>query len=362
MTPELTVADRIVGCLEAGALGDALGAPVEFLDHDEIVRLLGRDGVTEVLEPGHFTDDTQMTLFTCAGLLDAAMRLEATGTCLPRLQVYDAYLAWLATQGDEWASVRRPDGPMTPSPLLSATASLHRREAPGLTCLAALRSGAVGRIDHPINESKGCGGVMRAAPAGLLVPGFDVGTSPSEAYHLGCEVAAITHGHRLGIHPAGVLAALIHQLVVGVPLEAALDAALALAPDELVETIDRARSIGVAGMPSAATIDHSLGGGWVGDEALAIAVACSVAAPDLLSGLLSSVNHSGDTDSTGAITGNILGAVFGLPGIPDGWLESVDSLEIVATVAADVVRWVLDRPSAAAPDPTFAELFARYVA
>lgn len=314
-----------------------------------------------MLEPGHFTDDTQMTLFTCAGLMDASMRFEATGSCVPVVQVYDAYLAWLATQGETWEAIARFDGPARPSPFLFGCAPLHRREAPGATCLGALRSGQIGRIDHPINGSKGCGGIMRAAPAGLLVPGYEVGSSPSEAYHLGCEIAAITHGHPLGIHPAGFLAALVHLLVVGATLDEALDDVVDLAPRDLAAVVDGARQLGADAPPSPAQIEEVLGGGWVGEEALAVAVAVSVSAPDLISGLLASVNHSGDTDSTGAITGNILGAIFGSTGIPSGWLEHVDSIEIVATVARDVSTWVLDRPSAEQPDHRFAELFARYV-
>jgi ADP-ribosylglycohydrolase len=54
-----------------------------------------------------------------------------------------------------------------------------------------------------------------------------------------------------------------------------------------------------------------LGGGWVGEEALAIAVTCAIGAPDFHDGVLAAVNHSGDSDSTGAIAGNLLGAIGG---------------------------------------------------
>lgn len=343
-------------------MGDALGAPVEFLTLSEIKSEVGDAGVTEVLPPGHFTDDTQMILFTCAGLLDASMRFEATGTCHPTVQVYDAYLAWLATQGDAWDSVRRSDGPSVPSPYLWSQRALHRREAPGMTCLAALRSGTCGRLGEPINDSKGCGGVMRAAPAGFLIPGVELGTAPGEAYHLGCEIAAITHGHRLGIHPSGLLAAIIHRLCVGSSIDAAIDETIHLAPDDLASLIVRACDLGRHGPPAPADIATHLGGGWVGEEALAIAVACSIAAPDIATGLLASVNHSGDSDSTGALAGNLLGAAFGRAALPAAWLDDVDALAIVDEVASDVVTWVVDRPPADEPDEDFARLFARYVA
>ncbi|MFP4649261.1 MAG: ADP-ribosylglycohydrolase family protein [Halorhodospira sp.] len=65
--------ERFLGCLLAGAVGDALGAPVEFLSRDEIRRRFGSEGVTRYAPAygglGRITDDTQMTLFTAEGLL-----------------------------------------------------------------------------------------------------------------------------------------------------------------------------------------------------------------------------------------------------------------------------------------------------
>jgi ADP-ribosyl-[dinitrogen reductase] hydrolase len=45
---------------------------------------------------------------------------------------------------------------------------LFAQRASGNTCISALESGAMGTIEKPINDSKGCGGVMRAAPVGML--------------------------------------------------------------------------------------------------------------------------------------------------------------------------------------------------
>ena len=63
--------DRIRGALLAGAVGDALGAPVEFMSLTEILRQFGPDGIGDYVpyagRPGAITDDTQMTLFTAEG-------------------------------------------------------------------------------------------------------------------------------------------------------------------------------------------------------------------------------------------------------------------------------------------------------
>jgi ADP-ribosylglycohydrolase len=82
---------------------------------------------------------------------------------------------------------------------------LHARRAPGMTCLSALRGGTMGTIERPLNDSKGCGGVMRAAPIGL------VARDEQAAFTLGCEAAAITHGHPSGYYSAGCFAAIIRN-------------------------------------------------------------------------------------------------------------------------------------------------------
>lgn len=63
---------------------------------------------------------------------------------------------------------------------------------------------------------------------------------------------------------------------------------------------------------------RELGQGWVAEETLAIAIYCALKySNDFDKALIASVNHSGDSDSTGAVTGNILGAYLGLSGIPE---------------------------------------------
>ncbi|MFD0471739.1 ADP-ribosylglycohydrolase family protein [Nonomuraea thailandensis] len=72
----MEVSDRVRGCLLGGAIGDALGAPIEFQSLREIRKHHGTDGITGYVttwrgRTGLITDDTQMTLFTVEGLLDA---------------------------------------------------------------------------------------------------------------------------------------------------------------------------------------------------------------------------------------------------------------------------------------------------
>ena len=81
-----------------------------------------------------------------------------------------------------------------------------------------------------------------------------------------------------------------------------------------------------------------MGEGWVSEEALAIALYCALVAPDLASGIRTAVNITGDSDSTGSITGQILGAMQGEEAIPGEWLRRLELREVIADVAEDFVR------------------------
>jgi ADP-ribosyl-[dinitrogen reductase] hydrolase len=348
-------ADRIAGCLLAGAAGDALGAPVEFLSLGEIRRRYGLGGIRDLDRAygrvGAITDDTQMTLFTADGLLRARVAREAAGpdddggAGDPRPFVHRAYLRWLVTQGDAVAAHRRgPEG------WLFALDDLRHRRGPGNTCLTALSSGAMGTRDHALNQSKGCGGVMRAAPAGLV--GAD------DPFALGCDVAAITHSHPTGFLAAGALALLVHRILQGDTLPAALHHALhrlAREPDHeettaalrgAMDLAARVRDVGASGAPAgvesicdavAAETVERLGGGWIAEEALAIAVFCALVYPtDLEAALVLAANHSGDTDSTAAITGNLTGALLGRDAIPARWLDPLELRAAIDQLAADL--------------------------
>src|SRR5713101_6709277 len=102
---DLDGARRMVrGSLLAGAVGDALGAPVEFMTLKQIRERVGPDGVTGYLPAydrsgGAITDDTQMTLFTAEGMIRALVRYSHRGILHPRSVVQRAYWRWLTTQG-----------------------------------------------------------------------------------------------------------------------------------------------------------------------------------------------------------------------------------------------------------------------
>ncbi|MGF7234931.1 MAG: ADP-ribosylglycohydrolase family protein [Frankia sp.] len=329
--------ERVRGCLLGGALGDALGAGIEFLSLDEIRARHGPAGVAGptsaygVAAP--ITDDTQMTLFTVEGLIRASVRGRSKGICHPPTVLWRAYQRWLATQ-ELTAPPERPDGWLAGQPVLYA------RRAPGNACLSGLGAPTMGTPDQPANpESKGCGAVMRSAPFGL------VPWSAADAWRQARECAVQTHGHRSGYLAAATLAWIVREIVDGHDLDAAARSALArLATergggevrDALAAALEAAELD--RGSPGAATVE-TLGGGWVAEEALAIAVYCAAAAPDdPRTALLAAVNHSGDSDSTGAICGNLIGAELGDLGLPWEWLAELEGRDLVGQVADDLVR------------------------
>jgi len=315
---EPNILNKYQGCLFGIAIGDALGAPVEFLTLQEIKEIYGKNGITDFqkrgsLKAGSYTDDTQMSLATATGCIRAYQRFKDRGICSYVGVVYQQYLEWLKSQDD-------PD----------------KRRGPGYTCLSALRSGKIGTIEKKINNSKGCGGVMRTAPTGLAFP-------PYQAFEKGAEFAAITHGHPSGYLSAGFLSAVISNIIQGTTIREAIN----LSTEQLLkyqgyeETLNKIE-LAVDLSLSKKSVEESIetiGEGWVGEEAIAIALYCSLKFPsDFKKGVLASLNHSGDSDSTGSITGAILGTSLGIESIPTCWIENVEDSIKIKKIATDMFR------------------------
>ncbi len=83
-----------------------------------------------------------------------------------------------------------------------------------------------------------------------------------------------------------------------------------------------------------------IGGGWIAEEALGIAVYCALTARDFADGVIRAVNHGGDSDSTGSITGNILGALWGAEAIPSSFLEPLELRGVITELAEDLAAFM----------------------
>jgi ADP-ribosylglycohydrolase len=310
------------------------------MDLAAIRRAFGAAGIRD-LAPAHgrlgaVTDDTQMTLFTAEGILRYHMANregEGEGAGLPG-SLAQAYQRWLLTQGVAGrARGVRTDGWLFSHPELEAS------RAPGNTCLSALAAREDPADGSPArNDSKGCGGVMRVAPIGLYAAAR--GLPAATAFTWGCAAAAITHGHPTGQLAAGTLALLVCQLAQGRWLRAALKEARDLLgrqdrAGEVLAALGQAEQL-AAVMDSPAEALARIGQGWVAEEALAIAVFCALRAPNLEEGLAMAVNLTGDSDSTGALTGSLLGAMLGVHEVPARWLEPLEFRDLLGEVADDL--------------------------
>ena len=343
-----TLNDKIRGSLLGGAVGDALGYPVEFLSWRSIQTCYGSEGIKNHsldMDTGvaQISDDTQMTLFTANGILFRETRGKLRGIAAPpSCCIYDSYRDWLLTQTGQHR------GEDNYSWLLDIP-ELYSSRAPGGTCLSALKSGTRGTIGNPVNESKGCGGIMRVAPVGLFY-GSHTYMGREEIDQIGAEAAAITHGHSLGYIPAAVLTHIVNVAVYGGcsrgetlldAVEDAMDTAAKLFDQdrhwpELRALVDQAEALAGNDAADAENI-HTLGGGWVAEETLAISIYCALRYSNNFSkGIIAAVNHSGDSDSTGAVTGNILGAWLGCAAIEDKWTCNLELRNIILEMADDL--------------------------
>jgi ADP-ribosylglycohydrolase len=312
VTQALSRYDRVLGCLIGGAVGDALGYQVEFSHWDSIKTAFGPHGVTD-LRYNQISDDTQMTLFTAEGLLEASAGDEYES-------VRSAYLRWHATQQEYL--------PPTGARGLAAEPWLYTRRAPGRACLSGLREGARPGVNP---NSKGCGTVMRSAPFG-----FHFG--PHAAFTLAERCSALTHGHPTAGASAGAFAMIVAHLMNGeTPQRAVSETMLHLRGGiDRSETADALQAAyRLAGnVPPGPNTCEPLGQGWIAEEALAIAVYCFLGTDDIRKGLTASVSHSGDSDSTGAILGNLYGAAYGHTALPKEWASQVEGRDTITALAA----------------------------
>lgn len=335
--------DRFRGCLIGGAVGDALGYPVEFMDAEEILHRYGDDGIRDYALRGgvaEISDDTQMTLFTATGLLSATPR-DFSGSYTDSIRLH--YKDWYRTQTQQFPVKGRQSGSW-----LVNVPELFRRRAPGSTCLSALQSEEFGSLEKPINNSKGCGGVMRVAPIGLYFCDRQRVTL-EQSDRIGAEAAAITHGHPLGWLSAAALVHIIRRLAENEKetVRSAVEDTIRALPEEFPETehmevqlalLREALTLAGREMDDLTAI-RQLGQGWVGEEALAIAVYCALKYPhDFEKAVVAAVNHDGDSDSTGAITGNILGVALGLKAIPEKYLEKLELRDMILELADDLYK------------------------
>ena len=332
---------RVHGSLLGGALGDSLGYAVEFDSIAAIRAHYGAAGLTsfgQLKDASHFSDDTQMTLYTVDGLVEA-LEWANDGVAADEIAcLWLAYLRWLNTQDVAVAS----SAPVPQPRWIDAQDVLRHRRAPGNACLSGLATGQMGTVARPVNpDSKGCGTVMRSAPFGLIPH-----ISREAVYKLSSDAASLTHGHPSARLSAAAFSLLIHHLVAGHDVRTAANEALhyvngvpTKAP-ELGERLAAALQLSLQStILNPEDLTAALGEGWIAEEALAVGLYSVLAtsgtspADHFRNAIAVAINHSGDSDSTGSIAGNILGAFYGEECLPGDWLEALEAPGVIRGMA-----------------------------
>lgn len=275
--------DRARAAFLGFAIGDALGATVEFMTASEIAAKYGRfseivGGGWLRLKPGAVTDDTQMAL-----CIARAVR-EHGGWSLPAI----------AKQFAAWLKSRPVDC--------------------GDTCRKGIRSYMLnGTLEVPPNEwDAGNGAAMRMAPVALLTLGD---RQLLERYAL--EQAHITHNNPVSDAACLCLGEMLHQAIVGE------------GKNRLSRTADRL----VGSFPTFSFEPYrGLATGYVVDTIQTV-FHWFFRGRSFEESMVGSVNQGGDADTTGAICGMLAGAYYGMNGIPPRWVKRLDR---------DVCREVLE--------------------
>ncbi|MDE7350083.1 MAG: ADP-ribosylglycohydrolase family protein [Muribaculaceae bacterium] len=348
----MTTTDKARGSLFGGAIGDALGYEVEFSSLNSILARYGQPGITDYALDSkgvaRFSDDTQMTLFTAEGILSAYQaNPEATPDEIIS-SIKEAYLAWFDTQ----TAFQLP----LPYSWLTHVRDLWARRAPGNTCLSALSQLKDGY--EVKNTSKGCGGVMRIAPIGIFYAAHAAQCLKHNSQcimdfvaRVAAGAANITHKHAMSDYSSAFVALLVYRCIL----------------EKDTVTRSRLRAITEECLPIAIGVTHSdhnskrfeelireamklaesdtddfeaircLGEGWIAEETAAIALFSVMRyIDDFERCVVCAVNHDGDSDSTGAVAGNIIGAILGYDAIPEKYKKNLELADVIVSIADDL--------------------------
>ncbi len=274
------VRDRAIGCLLGLAVGDALGAPLEFSQRDSVppvTEMIG--GGPFGLRPGQWTDDTSMAL--CLGdSLIACGRLD-------RRDLMQRFIRWWRKGENSVTGWCFDIGSTT-------SAALARFEATG-NPLAG----------DPDEVRTGNGSIMRLAPA--VLHWLD---ARDEAIEAARDQSATTHGASAAVEACGLLAEVLLDAIWTGDKTTALRSRATRCPELADVASGKFKRKGRARISSAGNVT----------DTLRAALWAVHRGEDFEHALTLAVNLGGDADTIGAVAGQIAGALWGKSGIPQRWL------------------------------------------
>jgi len=299
--------EKAKGVLYGLAIGDAIGAPVEFLSANQIEEKYGERGIRELPEPARFTDDTQLSL----AVAEALIRAGESGIDSIMDAVREKFVGWLCD-------------PETPA------------KAPDATCMQAVSNMEKGFhwTQSGDRELKGSVSAARSGPIGYLYQ-----FQPEKLKGVAHAVGFATHAHDIA-DVSAVGAAYVVKL--------ALDGT---APDRMVpELITFTVGISDDWYRAVSRLEEYLtrskweegahmGDVWIGQECVSQALYCFLRHPDsYVETVFQAANTSGDSDTVACIAGGISGAYLGVDGIPEDWIKSIEKSAYLADLAYRLAR------------------------
>ncbi len=312
--------DRRLGALVGLAVGDALGAAVEFQPPGSFEPVTGyRDGGPHGLGAGEWTDDTSMALALADSIATIGWDLDDQAR---------RYVAWWRT-GAYSVNDRCFDIGTT------TARSLAEYE----------RTGDASTSGDPSERAAGNGSIMRLAP----VPIAYADLYPDDAATLvrRCVESSLpTHRAPQALSATGYLGLVLAALIVGEPRDEVLSPDW-WGIDTVASVVDLHPAVAevIAGSFRTRRPPEIVGSGYV-VQSLEAALWAFVHADDFASAVLTAVNLGNDADTTGAVCGQLAGAHWGLSGIPDDLLDGLAQREEIEAAARRLMEtdWSPDRP------------------
>ena len=312
------VRERYLGSLLGLAVGDALGTTLEFQGPGTFTPLEDMVGGGPFgLRPGQWTDDTSMALCMARSLLE-------TG-CFDPTDQMQRYLRWYR------------EGYMSSTGRCFDIGSTVRR---ALVAFAKSGDPFAGSTDP---MSAGNGSLMRLAPVPLLYR-----RHPRLALEYSGQSSRTTHGARTAVDACRYLGALLVGALNGVGKEQLLRGPFEPVPGcwddrPLVEEIEE-----VAGGSFRRKSPPQIRGTGYVVESLEAALWALHSSTSFREGCLMAVNLGDDADTTGAVYGQLAGALYGINGIERPWLEQLSNRSLLQETAEGLYERSEDIPDACA--------------
>lgn len=288
------------------ALGDALGNPTEFMSLPIIKKNYGEIGIQHPPTPALYTDDTQMTVALTEGLLEAGVEASL-----------DEQMTAVGHRFVHW---------MHHAP--------HR--APGLTCLRGVeqfKAHSDWRTSGVLT-AQGCGSAMRVASIGYLYQ-----HNPMRLLEVAAASSIITHNHPRTIASAIAAAVLVKLALDGIHPQEYLRQVMEITDGISTEFDQCMYRVGQAHFASEERCLQHIGEGWIGEEAVGLAIWCVTRYPDdYLAVVRRAANTNGDSDSIACIAGGISAARLGLDAIPSDWRARCEDADYLVDLAERMTR------------------------